>query len=193
MRRPAWQTRWTRTRPVIPVMSLHSRLQADGKILVGGFFQGIGGQPRNSIARLDPMTGLADSFNPNPPTQSSVDSIAVQADGKILVGGFFQDIGGLPRNSIARLDPRPAWQIRSTRTRPVVLLPIQSRCRRTARFEWAAISRASVDSRAAFSLVYRTTSPRCKISPRRKPPLPGRAAAQASNSTALRLSLQPTM
>ena len=95
----------TRTRPVIPVMSLHSRLQADGKILVGGFFQGIGGQPRNSIARLDPTTGLADSFNPNPPTQSSVDSIAVQADGKILVGGFFQDIGGLPRNSIARLDP----------------------------------------------------------------------------------------
>src|SRR4029077_8151184 len=80
-------------------------VQADVKILVGGFFQGIGGLPRNSIARLDPMTGLADLFDPNPPTQSSVDSIAVQADGKILTGGFFQGIGGLPRNSIARLDP----------------------------------------------------------------------------------------
>jgi len=80
-------------------------VQADGKILVGGFYQSIGGQPRNSIARLDATTGLADSFNPNPVTNSSVDSIAVQADGKILVGGFYQGIGGQKRNSVARLDP----------------------------------------------------------------------------------------
>ena len=43
-------------------------VQADGKILVGGEFSGansIGGQTRNRIARLDPVTGLADSFNPN--------------------------------------------------------------------------------------------------------------------------------
>ena len=40
-------------------------MQADGKILVGGFFTSIGGQTRNRIARLDATTGLADSFNPN--------------------------------------------------------------------------------------------------------------------------------
>ena len=40
-------------------------VQADGKILAGGFFTSIGGQPRNYIARLDATTGLADSFNPN--------------------------------------------------------------------------------------------------------------------------------
>jgi hypothetical protein len=84
---------------------LSMAVQADGKILVGGFYQSIGGQPRNSIARLDATTGLADSFNPNPVTNSSVDSIAVQADGKILVGGFYQGIGGQKRNSVARLDP----------------------------------------------------------------------------------------
>ena len=43
-------------------------VQSDGKILAGGFFNGansIGGQTRNRIARLDPTTGLADSFDPN--------------------------------------------------------------------------------------------------------------------------------
>ena len=77
-------------------------VQADGKILVGGIFTNIGGQPRNRIARLDATTGAADSFNPN--ANNEVDSIAVQADGKILVGGFFTNIGGQPRNHIARLD-----------------------------------------------------------------------------------------
>jgi len=88
---------------------LSMAVQAEGKILVGGYFNGansIGGQSRNYIARLDPTTGLADSFDPN--ANLDVRSIAVQADGKILVGGFFggaNSIGGQPRNYIARLDP----------------------------------------------------------------------------------------
>src|SRR5437016_4207635 len=57
-------------------------VQADGKILVGGFFTSIGGQMRNNVARLDGITGLADSFDPN--ANDSIYSIAVQADGKIL-------------------------------------------------------------------------------------------------------------
>src|SRR5438067_2181598 len=81
-------------------------VQADGKILAGGYFNGtnsIGGQTRNRIARLDPTTGLADSFDPN--ASYLVYSIAVQADGKVLAGGFFGSIGGQTRNGIARLDP----------------------------------------------------------------------------------------
>jgi uncharacterized delta-60 repeat protein len=86
-------------------------VQADGKILVGGVFSGvnsIGGQMRNRIARLDPVTGLADSFDPN--ANSTVEAIAVQADGKILAGGDFTSLapnGGVPatRNRIARLNP----------------------------------------------------------------------------------------
>jgi uncharacterized delta-60 repeat protein len=77
-------------------------VQADGRILAGGGFQDIGGQPRNHIARLDPATGLADSFDPN--ASGVVYSIAVQSDGKILAGGGFQSIGGQTRNRIARLD-----------------------------------------------------------------------------------------
>jgi hypothetical protein len=43
-------------------------VQPDGKILIGGEFTGansIGGQARNNIARLDPVTGLANSWDPN--------------------------------------------------------------------------------------------------------------------------------
>ncbi|HWM23237.1 MAG TPA: delta-60 repeat domain-containing protein [Chthoniobacterales bacterium] len=80
-------------------------VQADGKILAGGFFNGensIGGEARNNIARLDPMTGLADSFDPD--ADRGVLSIAVQPDGKILAGGQFDTIGGQTRYRIARLD-----------------------------------------------------------------------------------------
>src|SRR5438876_1158678 len=77
-------------------------VQADGKILVGGFFMNIGGQTRNRIARLDATTGLADLFDPN--ANNGVLSIAVQADGKILMGGTFIPVFALTRHSIARLD-----------------------------------------------------------------------------------------
>ncbi len=78
-------------------------VQSDSKILAGGFFAMIGGQTRSNLARLDPTTGLADSFAPN--ASDEVHCIAVQADGKVLAGGFFTIIGGQSRNSIARLDP----------------------------------------------------------------------------------------
>lgn len=88
-------------------------VQTDGKILVGGLFNdhgtgipSIGGQPRNYIARLDPATGLADSFNPAP--NGAVRSIALQNNGSILIGGSFTTLranGGvtITRNHIARL------------------------------------------------------------------------------------------
>jgi uncharacterized delta-60 repeat protein len=84
-------------------------IQADGKILAGGFFSGgnsIGEQTRDYIARLDATTGLADSFDPK--ANSTVFSIAVQADGKILAGDFttLAPNGGavVTRNRIARLE-----------------------------------------------------------------------------------------
>jgi uncharacterized delta-60 repeat protein len=79
-------------------------VQADDKILVGGYFTSIGGQARHDIARLNATTGLADSFNPNVSGNGAVSSIAIQADSKILVGGDFTNIGGQARNRIARLD-----------------------------------------------------------------------------------------
>src|SRR5438046_1245562 len=82
-------------------------VQPDGKILIGGDFTTLSpnGGPavtRNYIARLNPDGTLDTAFDPS--ADSSVYSIAVQADGKILAGGNFTNIGGQPRNFIARLD-----------------------------------------------------------------------------------------
>ena len=79
-------------------------VQADGKILVGGLFNGansIGGQTRNFIARLDGTTGLAIRLTRTRMAQSR--RITLQADGKILVGGAFNSIGGQSRSLFARL------------------------------------------------------------------------------------------
>ncbi|MFZ1221311.1 MAG: delta-60 repeat domain-containing protein, partial [Chthoniobacterales bacterium] len=98
-----------------PVFSI--AVQADDQILVGGDFStfdptdGVD-EPvtRNSIARLNPNGTLDLPFNPN--ANRVVFSIAVQADGQILVGGGFNtleppDVAGQPviRNYIARLNP----------------------------------------------------------------------------------------
>src|SRR5436190_12919065 len=81
-------------------------VQADGKVLIGGYFESVGGQPRVGIARLDATTGLPDSFDPGlqGATFHYVTSIAVQGDGKILVGGYFDHVGGQFRNKIARVN-----------------------------------------------------------------------------------------
>src|SRR5881227_484354 len=72
-------------------------VQPDGKILIGGDFTSLspnGGAAvtRNRIARLNSDGTLDAAFNPN--ASDRVISIAVQADGKILAGGFFTSIGG---------------------------------------------------------------------------------------------------
>src|SRR5207244_3681952 len=80
-------------------------VQPDGKILIGGNFVTVLGVTRNNIARLNTDGTLDTVFNPNAGSVGNhVYAIAVQADGKILVGGDFTSIGGETRNRIARLD-----------------------------------------------------------------------------------------
>ena len=59
-------------------------VQVDGKIVVGGYFDKMGGQTRENIARLNPDGSLDTAFNPG--AGSRVYTLALQADGKILVG-----------------------------------------------------------------------------------------------------------
>ena len=115
MPRPAWLIRSTRTRTVL---SIQSRCRRTARFWWAAFSRSIGGQTRNHIARLDATTGLADSFNPN--ANDLVYSIAVQADGKILVGGDFRPASADRRATTSPGSiPPPAWLIRSTRTRTV--------------------------------------------------------------------------
>lgn len=79
-------------------------VQADGKIIVGGSFNTVGGQTRNSIARLNADGTLDATFDPNAGEFSGVNAVTLQPDGKILVGGVFTNIGGANRIRIARLN-----------------------------------------------------------------------------------------
>jgi uncharacterized delta-60 repeat protein len=74
-----------------------------GKILVGGIFVSVGGQPRQRIARLND-DGTVDLSFTNPGSDATVRALAVQADGKILAGGSFTQMGGSARGNLARLN-----------------------------------------------------------------------------------------
>jgi uncharacterized delta-60 repeat protein len=78
-------------------------LQANGHILVGGGFTSINGLPRPRIARLNPDGSVDTRFDPGAGPNGVVFAVALQPDGRVLLGGAFTAIGGTPRNRLARL------------------------------------------------------------------------------------------
>jgi uncharacterized delta-60 repeat protein len=79
-------------------------IQSDGKMLIGGAFRNVAGSARAGIARLNADGSLDTSFNPGTGTDFDVFIIALQPDGKILIGGDFSTFNGVSRNGVARLN-----------------------------------------------------------------------------------------
>lgn len=79
-------------------------LQTDGKILVGGNFLNAGTTSRPYIVRLDNTGALDLGFDPGVGGNLPVLSLAMQPDGKILVGGDFLQFSGVTRSRITRLN-----------------------------------------------------------------------------------------
>jgi uncharacterized delta-60 repeat protein len=77
----------------------------NGKFLIGGLFNAIGGAERTNVARLNADGSADESFNAT--TDNTVYEIAVQTDGKVLIGGDFETVNGVPRTSLARLLSEP--------------------------------------------------------------------------------------
>lgn len=77
-------------------------VQPDGKILVGGNFTSLGGQPRANLGRLNPDGSLDLLFNPG--ANGGVGSLVIQPDGKVLVVGSFSTLAGTTRSGIGRLN-----------------------------------------------------------------------------------------
>lgn len=79
-------------------------LRPDGKFMACGFFGLVNGTTQNVVARINTDGSLDTSFqNPNIPSGNVV-ALAIQSDGKIVVGGSFSRIGGQDRNDLARLN-----------------------------------------------------------------------------------------
>lgn len=80
-------------------------VQTDGKVLVGGVFTQLAGQPCNSLGRVNPDGSLDTTFHCGVSTLSAVGGLAVQADGKILVAGEFTNLVGQLSDYFGRLNP----------------------------------------------------------------------------------------
>jgi uncharacterized delta-60 repeat protein len=81
-------------------------IQSDGKILVGGYFTSWNGTAVNYIVRLNSDGTRDTAFTTNTGTgaNSSIETIAIQSDGKSLVGGFFGSWNGTAVGRIVRLN-----------------------------------------------------------------------------------------
>jgi len=77
--------------------------QFDGKILVGGDFTLYGATSCNRIIRLNTDGSYDSTFSIGTGFNGTVRSIAVQNDGKILVGGDFTQYQGVAYNYLVRL------------------------------------------------------------------------------------------
>jgi uncharacterized repeat protein (TIGR01451 family)/uncharacterized delta-60 repeat protein len=75
-----------------------------GKIVIGGDFTAINGVARNGIARMNADGTLDNSFNPGDGATNAVRAVAIQLDGRVLIGGSFTNFNGRPLNHIARLN-----------------------------------------------------------------------------------------
>ena len=79
-------------------------IQSDGKILVGGSFTDYNGTPASRIIRLNSDGSVDTSFVYGTGFDSSVFSIAIQTDGKIIIVGAFINYNGTPANRIIRFN-----------------------------------------------------------------------------------------
>ena len=79
-------------------------LQPDGKIIIGGYFMTYNGTVRNNIARLNADGSLDAGFNPGTGANGYLNTSSIQADGRIIIGGYFTNYNGTARKNIARLN-----------------------------------------------------------------------------------------
>lgn len=94
-------------------------VQPDGRIVIGGFFNAVNGQTVYGLGRLTPTGQLDAGFNlatssglsgsSSPAGIQGVDngvySMAVQTDGKIVVGGAFTTYNGVAAPGLMRIKP----------------------------------------------------------------------------------------
>jgi uncharacterized delta-60 repeat protein len=80
-------------------------VQTNGQILIGGIFTSIGGTPVTNIARLNQDGTLDSRFDPLAAADLGyVSAIAVQTDGKVVIGGAFASSAGITPVNLARLN-----------------------------------------------------------------------------------------
>ncbi|MBS1614311.1 MAG: delta-60 repeat domain-containing protein, partial [Bacteroidetes bacterium] len=83
---------------------LCASIQSDGKIIVGGAFTKYSDVSIPYVVRLNTDGTLDNTFNTGSGPNTSVSALAIQPDGKIIVGGSFTTFNGSTANDLVRLN-----------------------------------------------------------------------------------------
>jgi uncharacterized delta-60 repeat protein len=79
--------------------------QDNGQLIIGGVFRVAGKEARSGIARLNADGSLDTTFGSKQlGVPGYVYALAIQPDGKVLIGGRFFYVDGAVRNNLARLN-----------------------------------------------------------------------------------------
>ncbi len=78
----------------------------DGGLLVGGQFSNFGAVPHPHLVRLQADGSVDAGFFASPGANNFVYAVAVQGNGRIVIGGSFTEVHGQSRSYLARLDTR---------------------------------------------------------------------------------------
>ena len=78
-------------------------IQTDGKIVIGGSMTEVAGVGKNYFARLHTDGTHDNAYNSNTGLNGKVGTVALQTDGKTLLGGTFTTFNGMSQSKIIRL------------------------------------------------------------------------------------------
>ncbi len=76
----------------------------DGKVWIGGGFYTVAGNLLPGVARLNYNGTVDPAYVPGSGFDGEVFALALQNDGKLLVGGLFNQFSGVPRRCLARVN-----------------------------------------------------------------------------------------
>ncbi len=79
-------------------------VQSDHNILAAGSFSSVAGSARINIARFQPTGALDATFDAGTGPNALVRILALQPDGRMMIGGEFTSVNNTNRNRIARLN-----------------------------------------------------------------------------------------
>ena len=79
-------------------------IQTDGKIILAGNFIKFNGIDVNRIIRLNPDGSMDATFNIGTGFNQDINTMVLQSDGRIIIGGDFTDYNGIVANKITRLN-----------------------------------------------------------------------------------------
>lgn len=86
----------TFVRNASPVSARDATLLPDGRMLISGSFSQIDGQTIYNVARLMPDGSLDPTFSTGTGPDSGVAAVASQADGKVIIAGYFRSYNNAP-------------------------------------------------------------------------------------------------